>query len=284
MRLTTKQTASISAPLTRKLSHPQEKDLNRAELIADTLNKRDDVIEFRRDVLHGCTLAPDTVGAWVEKTETAERGKLKKTVPLVNRTFRIADGRPIRPIPGGVLDRLLDLAEALTRELAAVGPDTQFKCHWRTSQAIDFLLTGKPQLVPSIGASVAPDGLNLWVRFSVSPAELREFYSRALKSLGIAKQRDRAPISDLSSKSEQQRRHRQTKKLLGPTMDHAQYATIKLRAKDTQGAKNARQDVPTSSAVKRLGISRASLYRHAKTGKIKRIKTASGPVRWKVLE
>jgi len=264
----------------KKLSHTQEKDLNRAKLIADEANERDDVIEFRRDVLQGRILTPEAVGEWLEQTETAERGKLKKPATPAARTFRIADGRPIRPIQGGVLERLLDLAEVLTRDLAACGPNTQAKCRWRTSQAIDFLLTGRAQLVPSIGASVAPDGLYLWVRYSVSPAELREFYSHALKRFGIAKQRERATIGNLSSKSEQQRRRRQTIKLLGPMMDFDLFATTKLRAKDTLGAKPTRQVVPTSTAVKRLGISRATLYRRAKAGKIRRNKTASGTVRW----
>ena len=275
----------------KKLSQTQEKDWNRAKLIADEANERDDVIEFRRDVLQGRILMPEAVGDWLEQTETAERGKIKSgRLPVPSRrllkkllkspySYRVkikprsfttlAKDRPIRPIHGGVLERLLDLAEVLAPEY-----------QWQERQAIDFLLTGRAQLVPSIGARIAPDGFYLWVRYSVSPAELREFYSHALKLCGIAKQRERATIANLNSKSEQQRRRRQKIKLLGPMMDFDLFASTKLRPKDTPGAKPTRQVVPTSTAVKRLGTSRATLYRRAKTGKIKRNKTASGTVRW----
>ena len=126
----------------------------------------------------------------------------------------------------------------------------------------------------SITYSVRPDGFTFHVHHFVSPRELADFYRRVRKHFGFKHQRERDKFDELNSKSISQQKRREKEKLLKPGVNR-----IPLLDKWFGG--NARKTSALTTDIATRKFSRSTLYRHAKAGKIQKIKTPRGGVRWR---
>ena len=107
------------------------------------------------------------------------------------------------------------------------------------------------------------------------------------KSLGIKNQRTRRRTDNLNRKSERQQERRAKAKLLRPMFEPdnseknlpAEVAGTLAFIRNTVGVKD--ESLSTRKAQKKIKRSRATLYRHACVGKLRRNKIG-GTVRWTI--
>ena len=178
-------------------------------------------------------------------------------------------------VRGGVLSKLNRLAEDLASRYS-----------WQKEAAIQFILTGKTPLIASLTADLTPDAFILRVHLSISPRELADSYRSVLKRFGIKNKRTRQRAADLNRKNTKQQERRAKAKLLRPMFEPDSWE--KNLPREVQGTLafirntiGVKEESLSTRKAKEWTNSRATLYRHARAGKVRQYK-AGGAVRWKL--
>jgi hypothetical protein len=251
----------------KNLSQSQKKDLVRSRLIAEQAEKDPQVLEFRREVLNGKILELADIPKWIQQTNKLDC-QLRNVSGYSPEMLEWGEDGVVHRLPirqGGKLHLLYDLATDLARQYG-----------WKRVEAVHFILGNQKFVLPSLAASVLPDEITIRIYHYVSPRELADFYRKVRREYGFKNQRERKQVAadGLPAKSARQQTRRQERKLLNSSVD-----PIELFAKAI-GAKRVKSSALTTRAAKKqLKRSRSTLYRHAKKGKVQKVRSDGG-VRW----
>jgi hypothetical protein len=285
--------ASISVQLMKKLSHTQKKDMDRSRLIAQEAEQDEQVRQFRRDILGPKLLAQANVKQWVLETHAADKATIDQNAPVpvprhVQRALASDRVHTIITKPARIrVDNVVPVCGGVLSKLNRVAEDLAGRYGWQEEAAIEFVLTGKTPLISSLTAEPMPDGFILRVHHSIGPRELADFYRSERKRLAIKNQRARRSAEDLNRKSEGQQKRRAKANLLRPMFEPdnwennlpGEVAGTLAFVRKIIGVKD--ESLSTRKAKKEFKRSRATLYRHARAGKVQRNKNG-GAVRWRL--